>query len=435
MNTISMEELRYVDEKANANKFYRVYTWDTITVIQYGKCGTYGSFKRNEHASTEAAQKVSNKQRDAKYKKGYNVHKVATITLEDEPTNENLDRAATSAKNSGQETAQERAVATKKDAAVQLDITINPATGAAVDKIIDSYPKVDGEQISNVRPMLAANVTKAEIEECLTNPNWVAQLKLDGERYVIEIDNGTVSVYNRAGQAKINNISIDVVKTFAQITRGRWVFDGELVDGTLWIFDMLAADNRIDETSSFTTRHNICCELMSALSCQNVKLVDTAFSTEAKQKLRKDAQTNKQEGVIYRLQQSPYAAGRRSQDLLKEKFVKTVDCYVTRTGVDGKTNAELAVRNGNQDLVVGIVSTIGKGDIKIGDVVEICFLYVLDEQAPRLYQPRILNKRNDKRASECKLEQFIGTGKGESDTLQVKSDVKAGSPSDYTSSR
>ena len=62
----------------------------------------------------------------------------------------------------------------------------------------------------------------------------------------------------------------------------------------------------------------------------------------------------------------------------------------------------LGVYNDAGELVeIGQVSTIGKGDVNAGDVIEVRFMGVTDPTAPRLYQPRIMRKRTDKSAAEC----------------------------------
>ena len=75
-----------------------------------------------------------------------------------------------------------------------------------------------------------------------------------------------------------------------------------------------------------------------------------------------------------------------------------------------KESVEVSVRGRDGRMrPVGNITTIGKGDIKVGSVVEAKFLYVTDADNPVLYQPEILRVRADKTADECDLDQFIGT--------------------------
>lgn len=76
-----------------------------------------------------------------------------------------------------------------------------------------------------------------------------------------------------------------------------------------------------------------------------------------------------------------------------------------------KESVTLAVRDASgKERIVGNASTIGKGPLAAGDVVEARFQYVLDPSEPTMVQPRIVRKRTDKTADQCSLDQFADAG-------------------------
>jgi len=105
---------------------------------------------------------------------------------------------------------------------------------------------------------------------------------------------------------------------------------------------------------------------------------------------------------------APYQPGRRSSGLLRHKFLRELDAHVVGVSTTtGKQNAALAVYDDEGNTVaIGKVSTIGKGTITVGDVVEVRFLYTVGN---RLFQPRIVRVRTDKAGTECSTRQLEGT--------------------------
>ena len=61
---------------------------------------------------------------------------------------------------------------------------------------------------------------------------------------------------------------------------------------------------------------------------------------------------------------------------------------------------------GRSQGATSTVTTIGCGDVNVGDVVEVHYLYIVNPAAPRLFQPRILRSRTDIAPTECHLAQL-----------------------------
>lgn len=80
---------------------------------------------------------------------------------------------------------------------------------------------------------------------------------------------------------------------------------------------------------------------------------------------------------------------------------------MTKVGIGGKRNAELAGHDdAGNEVIIAPVTSIGRGDVSVGDVVEVQFLCIVNPSAPRMFQPRILRSRTDKASAECHLAQL-----------------------------
>jgi predicted DNA-binding WGR domain protein len=412
--TVTAEELAYIDPKAGNDKYYRVYHAGTTAIIQYGRNGTAGTTSRTICNDPAAALAVVTKKRNEKFKKGYEPVKAVTLTFDHDPTDLELDTAFNRATHKpdsvlGDATQTRTASATVAAAVADLAATpTDPAVLPRVRNILADYGPVT-VTIDHVRPMLATGISRDNVSAYLHGPDWVAQHKLDGDRFVIDVNNGDVTVYNRQGQPKTSNIAAAALDPFRNLTDGHWMFDGEIVGRKLWLFDIIAADTHMAADAPYHIRHDILTRIIGALAPNpdDVEIVATISGADNKNTLLATIVAENREGIIFRNIHSPYQPGRRSTDLIKYKLIREADCVVTAVGTGAKQNATLAVTDHDGTLrTVGSVSTIGKGTIAVGDIVEVQYLYVVDGNNPRMFQPRILRRRHDKTANDCHINQF-----------------------------
>ena len=121
------------------------------------------------------------------------------------------------------------------------------------------------------------------------------------------------------------------------------------------------------------------------------------------------ARAEQREGLILRDRHAPYQQGKRSTTLLKRKFTHTADLMVS--GLDpAKESARLAAFGPDGQTEIGSASAIGKGLIACGEIWEVEFLYVVDPAHPRMVQPRLVRRREDKSPAECTIDQFASAG-------------------------
>lgn len=256
--------------------------------------------------------------------------------------------------------------------------------------------------------MLAESRDVSDLPAYIADINWWMQWKADGHRFLIEVTDGKVEVWNRQGMPKSSMMSHVVLGEFEVFSTGHWLFDGELVGKRLLLFDLPVASTLITPTTPFDERYFALHTLMGEWNPTNVVLLTCAETAAEKEEMVKLALDQQREGVMLRHRLGVYRTG-RSQHLLKVKFTKECDAIVTATGVDGHNNVVLSLLDPDNDKVVevGQASANGKKPVPtVGDVWEVKFLYVVDRAAPRLYQPRLMRKRIDKGYEECLLAQL-----------------------------
>lgn len=350
---VSVVEVQYIG--GGSDKFYRVETDGCAVTITYGRNGTPGTTDTKTFPDEAAAAAFAAKKLKEKITKGYR--------------------------------------------------PVDAPTGTSADTAVFDDILAD----RHVLPMLAKVADPADITRMLDDDRWVLQPKLDGDRVVIAVRDGKLAAFNRQGQPKARNVGQAHLDAFAGLD-GDWTFDGEMVGRTFHVFDLASAPGLHDE-SPYERRRELLESAVAALGAdpEVVRLVPTVKGRDAKIAYRRQAQQDRREGVMFRHVGGVYDNGRRSTDLVKDKFWSSADVVVTAVHPH-KESVEVSVRGRDGRMrPVGNITTIGKGDIKVGSVVEAKFLYVTDADNPVLYQPEILRVRADKTADECDLDQFIGT--------------------------
>ena len=174
------------------------------------------------------------------------------------------------------------------------------------------------------------------------------------------------------------------------------------------MFDALDLDGDISETP-YSARFYRLLELFEAWRKgspppRHLQPCPTWFSAQDKARAYRQQVEKRAEGVVFKRASAPYRAGRNGSHF-KLKFVKSASCKVLRTRDGDKDNAVLALLDHNGHWrEVGKASTLGKGPIETGQIVEALYLYATE--GCRLYQPRILGLRTDLDDSACTLTQL-----------------------------
>lgn len=260
-----------------------------------------------------------------------------------------------------------------------------------------------------MKPMLATSIDPENIEPYLTDPNWVATQKLDGQRLLVAYDGKTVVGYNRNGQTAVHP-SIRAVFTSEMAQFAPMCLDGEILGNEYHVFDVPQLGTIISSESPHKQRREIVRSFVGLLP-KPIRAIPSVTSSEAKIGLLKWCIEERTEGIVLKHDESSYRPGIRSDKWLKVKLVKTCDAVVASLGIDGKRNAEMFVYENGKPVTVCTVSMIDHryAHIKPGDILEIIYLYASNDR--RLVQPRVLRQRTDKPAEQCDITQLVFTNK------------------------
>ena len=274
-----------------------------------------------------------------------------------------------------------------------------------------------------VTPMLADPGNLADIPRYMTDA-WLFQAKIDGTRLVIECDGaGGVTGYNRAGNRTL--VPAPVMNLLSNVT-APMTFDGELLGGTVVLFDLIEAPGGLDHDTPCGVRFKMLDAFVNALRSLSVSdnppimVVPTAFTLTEKEALIEQVAAAHGEGYIVKQVDSPYRPGKRSRDWRKLKLTKTVDCIVEWIGTT-KQNFGVTVYDPqgclvqaskpDQGGIAEVSRLVGDGSrVDVGDVVEVECLYVSEpsdtDPYGRLYQPTNPRIRRDKAPEECTTDQL-----------------------------
>jgi bifunctional non-homologous end joining protein LigD len=254
-----------------------------------------------------------------------------------------------------------------------------------------------------MKPMLCVPVkTEVELETLLTSDGWVMQQKLDGVRCYTILEDGIVTRYNRQGVG----MPAGTCDTGATLH-----FDGEIVNGDYWVFDMkadvpgwpeLPLGERIELLEQFPEKLDY-----------PIKVVTTWTGEDDKRRELAALKESKCEGVVFKRKSSRYQPGKRSSDWMKYKFVETADVIVRSVSETGPLSIGMWMADAaTGDLIdVGSVKTQPEvlPHLKVGTVIEVKYLYATDSN--KLYQPVWGCLRTDKAAKECTTDQLKYTNK------------------------
>lgn len=237
----------------------------------------------------------------------------------------------------------------------------------------------------------------------IASEDWRVEQKFDGHRVMLAWQSGELLATERYGRPSQHHDRLQHPHwrlNFENLGHSRsFIFDGELIDDTYWIFDLLHVTDIITPNEAFEKRRIV----LEALFDQNVfnehlQLVPSMHEKEGKIDLITRCVVEGAEGVIYKDRRAPYTPG-RSPTILKQKFTKTADLIVLELGHEGKNNAVLGCYKNGELVEVGRCSLIGKPKVAPGDVVEVKYLYL--GKHDRLVQPTLKHMRDDKEPMDC----------------------------------
>lgn len=266
-----------------------------------------------------------------------------------------------------------------------------------------------------VHAMLPREAPIDELVRYVENDYFDLTQKIDGHHCLMHIDDGRIAAIARSG--KTLNVKPTVFHPFKTLVvqGGRWVIDGEYLDGKFYAFDIIEANGVCDQLNPYHERRAILETLWELWAPgDDARLVPSFRGTEAKGEMAQRILSTDGEGVVFKRLDAPFTPtnpatpDRRTRDSIKIKFRRDIDCVVTELRRGGKANMVLSLYDADGQLVeVGECSALtGDGaNVKVGDVVQVTYLYATKDN--RLYGPPVMPRiRTDKPTTACTTSQF-----------------------------
>lgn len=254
---------------------------------------------------------------------------------------------------------------------------------------------------TGLSPMLLNPIEREDAIDYQNNRDWCFQIKHDGERQIIIIDESGVKLSNRRGiEIEPPESVIELAKQLAKVGITSATLDCErMTDSDFIVFDLLNL-NGSDLTGHTVFQRllrlsNLTATFRACLNGTEFTITATAFTTQDKASLFHNALTDNEEGIVLKNLHATYTAGRPASGghALKLKFYETATVRVISRH---KTKSSVAIElhdNGAWVEVGNVTIPPNATTPSEGDLIEVRYLYAYREGS--LYQPTFIRARND----------------------------------------
>lgn len=257
-----------------------------------------------------------------------------------------------------------------------------------------------GEDFTGIVPqLLNALEEENDIEAVLSDERWIAQEKHDGERRMIRKADGKVQGINRTGM--VVPLPVAVAEHFGQASADNFLIDGEIMGERYVAFDVLETEGQCVRTLGYATRLD---KLPTIVGVHDqISVVATARGAQDKRALAEAVRGANGEGVVFKLEDAKWAAGRPASggSMRKWKFTESAT-LVAGKATTGKRSVQVQADDGQGGLVaVGKVTIPANHAVPApGDLVEVGYLYRMPGDGGALFQPTYKGARGDKAAPD-----------------------------------
>jgi bifunctional non-homologous end joining protein LigD len=258
-------------------------------------------------------------------------------------------------------------------------------------------------------PQLMNPVTEGEAMTFISDDNWAAQEKMDGERRAVHADALKVFGANRKGLAvPLSQALADELQAIAT-RQGAIRVDGEIIGEILYVFDLHIHQGKRIHNLPWIQRMHLAEATLAG--CQSIKSVPVAVSTKEKRALWNKVKAAHGEGVVFKRLDCLVSIGRPNSggDWRKFKFKESASCCVKEVN-SGKLSVQIGLlesvsRDVAKMISVGNVTIPPNYDVPaVGDIVEVEYLYAYKQGS--IYQPVYRGVRTDIDTSACTLDQL-----------------------------
>ena len=263
------------------------------------------------------------------------------------------------------------------------------------------------KQPSGFLPQLLNPIETDEVDRFIGDINYCAQEKCDGKRILLQKQGAAIKGINRKGL--LCGLPALVLQS-AQRLPGDFVVDGECVDETLHVFDVLMLNGEdlrpLPYRDRFASLMNLVAAYKSHHQLHHIQLAGSCHKPKDKAALLASLRAQNREGIVFKRLDAPYTAGRPNSggSQLKHKFYATCSAVVTK--LNKQRSVEVRLMNCEGWVPAGNVTIPANFQVpQVGAVVEIRYLYAFKESGS-LYQPTYLGERDDVAVGDCKTTQL-----------------------------
>jgi bifunctional non-homologous end joining protein LigD len=256
---------------------------------------------------------------------------------------------------------------------------------------------------TGIAPQLLNPIDSGELAAFILNKRYVLQEKFDGRRTLIRRLDGVVEGINRTG------LVVALPEPFAKAVAGAgnsgFTLDGELLGDAFVVFDLLEIDGQNVRQYAYRIRLALLQGLKN-LYGPEIRLVETAFTSEEKRKLRDRLAAEGKEGLVIKDQEAHYVPGRPASggSQLKYKFYETASFVVGN--INNQRSVGLCLYRDGQLVPAGNVTIPPNAEVPhSGGLIECRYLYAFRESGV-VYQPVYLHKRDDILPEACVMGQL-----------------------------
>ena len=256
---------------------------------------------------------------------------------------------------------------------------------------------------SKIRPQLLNEISEVEAINLIEDSNYCMQEKFDGRRRLISKNEGKIDGINKKGI--IIPLTVEMTDQLESISKSSYIIDGEDMGDKIMLFDDLTNPNE-----SYFNRFGLLIKLINSQDYdpdKTLQVVKTAWDKTSKKEMFKVLKESNAEGVVFKRIDAPYTPGRPASrgSQFKCKFYETASCIVSSVS-DVKNSIALHVLDDDGTIVpIGNTTLYANSPtVKVGNIVEVKYLYY--NEGGSLYQPVLLDVRDDVYTDECKLDKL-----------------------------
>ena len=268
------------------------------------------------------------------------------------------------------------------------------------------------DRVTGLLPQLLNPIDEKEAKRLLKDPAWAMQEKFDGRRVLVRKAGAEIHGINRKGL--LIGLPSPIVVGAHKITSD-FILDGECVGDVLYAFDLLEWDGEDYRTHPYQHRFGKLSNLVNRPDITHIEIVETATEPADKERLFRQLQAEKKEGVVFKRLDAPYTPSRPNSGGTQRKHKFYATCSAVVSKVNDKRSVELILLNWKRWIPVGNATIPANFNVPaVAEVVEVRYLYAFRE-SNAMYQPVYLGQRKDVEQHECVLYQLKYKSAGEED--------------------